>query len=228
MKPSNEDLAIKIQPIEEITREKNKKSFVRGIFDPSGIALIISNIITIFLAVKEGWSLGTIMFIYWAQSVIIGIFVFTRILSLKKFSTENFRINHQPVEPTEGTKYFTAFFFLIHYGIFHLAYLMFLFSKNPITQSRMVSLSGSVIFVLISIAIFFADHLFSFIYNFKEESNKEKNIGTVMFFPYARIIPMHLTIVFGFFLIQSTGGLIFFLILKTVADVIMHTIEHRM
>ncbi len=222
MDSKTRDSAIKIQPI-----EKTKKHFIKGIFDPSGIALIISNIITIFLAVKEGWSLGTIMLIYWAQSVIIGIFVFIKILSLKKFSTENFRINHQPVEPTKGTKYFTAFFFLIHYGLFHLAYLIFLFSKNPITQGSIVSLSSPIIVVLISIAIFFADHLFSFIYNFKEDSNKEKNIGTVMFFPYARIIPMHLTIVFGFFLVQSTGGIIFFLILKTIADVIMHAVEHR-
>ena len=45
-----------------------------------------------------------------------------------------------------------------------------------------------------------------------------------MFYPYARIIPMHLTIVFGF---NFGGALILFLVLKTFADVIMHIVEHN-
>jgi hypothetical protein len=35
---------------------------------------------------------------------------------------------------------------------------------------------------------------------------------------------MHLTIVLGFFL---SSRLLFFLLLKTLADVIMHVVEHR-
>ncbi len=53
------------------------------------------------------------------------------------------------------------------------------------------------------------------------------NIGTIMFFPYARVIPMHLTIVIGgHFTKGSQGALILFLALKTIADLIMHMIEH--
>lgn len=52
-----------------------------------------------------------------------------------------------------------------------------------------------------------------------------------MFFPYARIIPMHLTIIFGgMFLYLGIGSvfvLVLFLGLKAVADLIMHIIEHR-
>jgi hypothetical protein len=209
-----------------VAGEKAREPLIKGIFDVSGITLIISNIITIFLAVTGGWSLKELMIVYWAQSVIIGFFVFLKILSLKKFSTENFKINDQPVKPTRATKYFTAFFFLIHYGGFHLGYLIFL-SAGFLSQNSQSPTVGTILAILFSIILFFADHLFSFIYNFKKDSNKQRNIGTVMFFPYARIIPMHLTIVFGFFLIESTGGLVFFLILKTLADGIMHAVEHR-
>jgi hypothetical protein len=48
-----------------------------------------------------------------------------------------------------------------------------------------------------------------------------------MFFPYARIIPMHLTILIGVYLEEhSTGTVILFLGLKTFADLTMHLIEH--
>jgi hypothetical protein len=47
-----------------------------------------------------------------------------------------------------------------------------------------------------------------------------------MFTPYLRILPMHLTIVIGALFINSAAGMIMFGILKTLADLAMHLIEH--
>lgn len=49
-----------------------------------------------------------------------------------------------------------------------------------------------------------------------------------MFLPYARILPMHLTIILG----GALGGegaavVLIFGALKTAADVLMHHVEHR-
>ena len=194
----------------------NLKKFFK--LDLSAYMLIVSNIITIFFAIKENWSLLTIMLIYWFQSVTIGLFNFIRILRLKNFSTENFYINKRPVKPTERTKKFTALFFAIHYGFFHFGYLVFLLQK--------LNIKATVLFpIIISSIVFFVNHLFSFLAH-REELNKKQNIGKVMFFPYARIIPMHLTIVFGVFLIKNPIALVFFLLLKTFADLVMHQLEH--
>jgi hypothetical protein len=54
-----------------------------------------------------------------------------------------------------------------------------------------------------------------------------RNIGALMFIPYLRIIPMHLTIIFGA-LLGNGGGVLLFGALKTAADVAMHKVEHRM
>ena len=48
-----------------------------------------------------------------------------------------------------------------------------------------------------------------------------------MFFPYVRIIPMHVFILFGAFAMGSGGALVFFLILKALADEAMHALEHH-
>ena len=52
------------------------------------------------------------------------------------------------------------------------------------------------------------------------------NVAALMFVPYLRIVPMHLTIVFGISRAHSTVGLLFFGGLKTVADMAMHYVEH--
>ena len=50
-------------------------------FTPPVITLLCSNIITIVLAVAGNWDAATVLFIYWAQSIIIGIFTVVSLLS---------------------------------------------------------------------------------------------------------------------------------------------------
>ena len=49
----------------------------------------------------------------------------------------------------------------------------------------------------------------------------------MMFFPYARIVPMHLTIIFGSTDWGQRQSLALFLFLKLLADVIMHIVERK-
>lgn len=189
--------------------------------DMSAVALVLSNLVTIGFAVVQRWDVSHVMLIYLGQSVVIGLFNWKRILDLKQFSTEGFRINNQPVQPTRKTQRQTAWFFAFHYGFFHFIYFMFLFSERKALSSVLVF--GTVVCIL----IFFANHLFSYLHNRKRDMNRKPNIGTIMFFPYARIIPMHLTIIFGSHCAEnSRGTLVLFLGLKTLADLIMHIVEH--
>ena len=81
--------------------------------------LLFSNLLTIVIAVYQGWSAKEVMLIYWSQSVIIGIFNVRRMLALQNFSTDGVTMNSRSVDPTPGTKRSMAFFFAIHYGFFH-------------------------------------------------------------------------------------------------------------
>lgn len=184
----------------------------------STLGLLVSNLIVIILSVVQNWEVSEVLWVYWMQSIIIGFFQFLRILSLKKFSTENFTINNRPAPPTLKTKVFTAFFFMFHYGFFHFIYAIFLFSlfTNQPFNFR---------YLILGSFIFFLNHTFSFYHNRVVDQQRVQNIGSLLFAPYARIIPMHLVIVFGAILGQST--LVVFLLLKTLADLLMHTIKHK-
>ena len=214
-------------------------------WDKSTKILVLSNIVTIIFALSEGWDLNNVLWVYWFQSIIIGYFNYKRILKLENFTTENLRMNDQPVSPTENSKKQIANFFLMHYGLFHLGYFLFLMSDFSLSFkgsylgfSFIIAISSFIV----SIITFYFNHKTSFELNYQEDLKSKVNIGTLMFMPYARIIPMHLIIIFAGNLatsninisvngvivpIFSAFTMLFFLSLKTIADVIMHKVEHN-
>ncbi|MDM8000334.1 MAG: DUF6498-containing protein [Dehalococcoidia bacterium] len=189
--------------------------------DSSAAILVLSNLVTIAFALALKWDIRDVMWIYWGQSIIIGLFAFLRILDLKQFSTEGFRINNQPARPTRQTRWQVAGFFALHYGFFHFVYLIFLLAlATPDSSTPFLGIGLCLLAFLLS-------HAFSFWHNRQRDRDKKPNIGCVMFFPYGRIIPMHFAIILGGWLgPKSTGALLLFLVLKTLADVLMHMAEH--
>ena len=202
-----------------MVRIGKKKS--RFHFDESAAFLIVANLVTLIAAVWEGWDLRDVMFIYWAQSVIIGFFSCRRILALQDYSTDGFELGDQPVEPTKKTKRHAAFAFAAVYGGFHLCYVSFLLP-------RFFQWSGWELWgIWLCVGVFALNHRFSFHHNVKRDLDRKPNIGTLVFFPYLRILPMHLTIIFGIgFLRSKPPAVVLFLVLKTVVDLLMHLIEH--
>lgn len=188
--------------------------------DVSLWALLFVNIATIFIALWQSWNFSIVIWVYLFQSFSIGFFNFFKILGLKNFSTDGFKINNSSVLPSKGTKIFTAIFFAFHYNFFLIGYFFFL------SLSDFSGLSQNFLLIIIASAGFFINHGFSYFYNKKNDSNTEKNIGNLMFKPYTRIIPLHFIIIFGLFF-SPTSNLIFFLVLKTVADLWLHNMEHK-
>ncbi len=180
-------------------------------------SLLASNLFTAYLAITQHWNLASLMLVYWFQSVVIGMFQFLKILDLKEFSTENFTINDRAVEPTQATKIQTAIFFLFHYGFFHFVYLIFI--SAGVVGDKPFFMGG----LWLPAALYLVNHSISFFANRKQNQQRVPNIGQMMFYPYARIIPMHLTIIFGSALQLP---IVLFLGLKTLADLIMHLQEH--
>ena len=212
--------------------------FGKVVLEPSSISLLASNLLVIALAVLQNWSILTIMLIYWMQSVTIGIFTFAKIMLMRNYSNETVYINGKPTELAGmgflAGKIFMAGFFAVHYGTFHLVYLVFMlgfaFSTpefgGPATG---IDFTGAFATGL----LFFLNHLFSFVQNYRRDINYSSgvsDIGATFMAPYARIIPMHLTIIFGFgfsFIFPgSIFPLVLFMLLKTYADLATHSNKH--
>ena len=206
---------------------------------PPLFSLLSANLITIALAIVLNWDAGSIIFIYWVQSVIIGIFTVASIIgadtmAIKADMDARHRDRNEDIvlDPRRVRKhqYILAVMFFIHYGIFHLAYYDFIINSGmfglvPVTNPG----------IWLSCGIFFANHLYSFLYYRKRERRGEEYVNDTFIGPYFRIVPMHLTILFGAFLIavlwilgiESTLPiLVVFLLLKTATDLTMHILKH--
>ena len=93
------------------------------------ISLIVANLVTIVLAILGNWDLATVLFIYWSQSIIIGIFTVISILGADNATLAS-DLN-KPIQERGGTDRFSprqvwlytcglAGFLTLHYGLFHV------------------------------------------------------------------------------------------------------------
>lgn len=214
--------------------------------DHSVRGIIVSNVLAIIIAIWQDWGVLQLLWPFWIQSVIIGIFAHCRIIALRNFCVEGVTFNDQPIEMTKQSAFWVGCFFALHYGAFHLIYLKFLMALTTAGNSDgMVAItdpdSGEVAMVqfgqvfpvdflfFIPIAMsFWLSHLKSAREHRKADLAGKPNIGTLMMLPYVRIIPMHLIFIFGSILGGGAVAVWLFAILKTIADVVMHKVEHRL
>lgn len=214
-------------------RDSLDRTFRRdNLLKPSILSLIISNILIAFYAIIDNLSVIDVLWVYWIQSVIIGIFNFYKMLTLGEFSTEGFKQNGKHVLPTRSTKISSSIFFLFHYGFFHVVYAAFLSGFSNFNLSSSKGIDG--IYLLVSSGMFFVSYFFEFVKSKEVGSTELPNIGTIMFAPYVRIIPMHLIIIFGGFIgmisnVLSVSGdmavLGLFVLIKAGVDVITHSVN---
>lgn len=208
--------------------------------NPPLVSLLVANLVTIVMAVAGNWNLASILFIYWAQSVIIGIFTVITLLDADTgalAATMDRSIAEHGGSRKISTRYvgiykcFLAGFFAVHYGLFHYGYYSFIVDTG---------LFGPVNFadtgIRVSCGLFFANHLYSFLYHRGSQPKDAMFLTEEFFRPYNRIIPMHLTIIFGsvIVLVLEVAGittvmpvLVLFLVLKTYADLGTHMRKHR-
>ena len=185
--------------------------FKKIINNPSIFFLLGGNLYCIWYYVNHPEDFATVVWIYWVQSIIIGLFNFFDLLTIKKYDASNFKMNDQPLQP--GNKGCTAYFFFLHFGFFHVAYAFFLLMDVGINNvSKKMFLLG--------LAVFLAESIFNFMRQKQLEKSVTFNIGTLFFLPYLRIIPMHLMILLPAFFGWKPSLL--FLNLKMGADILSY------
>ena len=213
-------IAEKAKPLGEKKAAGAKRIDISEIVrDLSIWTLVGSNIFVLVWAVIEKQSLIEIMWVYWFQSVGIGVIWFLRLWTVRNVYVEKDFHSLGDPSSTLGRK-FNALFLIVHYGLFHAVYMAFLAGEN-----------GKINFnpIYVMALVFFAEQLFSFIYHKDWESAKPVKYGKLVFMPYLRIVPMHLTIIGSAILkdklginFEHTAVLVLFLVFKTFADVGMY------
>jgi len=184
--------------------------------DPVFWSLLIINLFFIYEYKNDPNYYTTIIWLFWCQSVLIGVFNFLDMITMKKDSidVQNFNFNSKQITPMQA-KGCLPFFFLVHYSIFHVAYFFFMLVDFRITDINFIYFKFALGGILLQQVIHFTQNKIKY-------SSVSRNIGRMFFTPYLRVVPMHLTILLPKFLGWTPA--LTFLILKTIFDLIGHLI----
>ncbi len=202
------------------------KGMKRG-WPTSAYLLLSANIVPLMGVMFWSWNIVDLLFIYWAESAVIGFYSLLKLILIK----------HESADPFERimnviAKIFGSVFFIVHFGGFMLGHGLFLYviaNEYLGAQVDLLQLCWATRYALLAMLI---SHGYSFVTNFliKGEKNREKG-SDPMLEPYARIIVMHLTLIFGMFLVlifqKVSLLLVLFIILKTALDLRGHLRERN-
>lgn len=129
---------------------------------------------------------------------------------------------------------FMSAFFTFHFGMFwfgHGTFVVSIFGEDSyeVSQAYQLVVEYGLQLALIALII---SHGFSLIQNFFIGSeSKEMKVEQIMFSPYKRVVVLHVFIIFGGMVLQSIGvtqlGLIVLAIIKILADLMAHKMEHK-
>jgi hypothetical protein len=200
--------------------------------------LIATNLIPLFGVLYLGWSLFLIVFIFWCENWIIGLF---NVMKMAIASGGSKRTKFQPLH-----RLFVMSFFSFHFGMFcfgHGALLFTLFGdlsmggesewSEPLTLIPLpirliLSPQSGLAIPILSLLV---SHAVSFGFNYIGRGEYLKiSFQEQMALPYKRIVILQVALLLGALAIDSTGNHIFTLIMligmKMIMDITAHLKEH--
>lgn len=213
----------------ELSKEelkKLKKYFKRALINPQSFSIYATNLIPILGVIYMDWDILYLIFIYWAESIIIGFFNIFKILLAQGVSKFD---NGKAKKLGMFSKSFIAVFFTFHFGFFcfvQISILLGIFNTSILKEDSIRGLaeylfSGNGGFV--ALGVLFGSHLYYFIseYIVKGEYKKAEP-GILMFIPYIRIFVQQFAAIFGGIIISAFNApvllLILLQVLKTFGD----------
>jgi hypothetical protein len=186
---------------------------------PVGLALLIGlNLIPLVGVLNWGWQSFDLIFLYWMENLVIGVFTFARMVARPYGHALDL------IFPL-----FLAPFFAFHYGMFcwgHGTFVISLFGPEAwsgfeLLPAIMTMLAApTMLFALVALALIQA---MDWIRDVKAKGFGADGVKDLMMKPYRRIVVLHVSIIAtGFALAaleEPLAGLIILVVVKTVSDV---------
>jgi hypothetical protein len=196
---------------------------------PSVIALLAANLIPLFGVLVFGWEVFPLMFLFWSENVIVGVFNALKML-----------LANPGVPVSWAAKVFMLPFFCLHYGLFtfvHGIFIVGIFGGGmkpgagfpDFETFRRAAEQYHLGWAILGLA---ASHGVSFVSNsLLGGEYKRASLPALMAQPYGRIVVLHVAILGGAFLMAAlrspVWGLVLLVVLKIILDLRGHLKERK-
>lgn len=184
---------------------------------PGHLMIIAFNLVPLAGVWMFGWQTFDLIFLYWMENVIIGLFTVLRMV----------------VRPYQhaidiAAPAFLAPFFSVHYGMFcyvHGIFVVSLFGGNDTFSGDLFESIALVLDqpgMLMALLSLLALQTFDWLSDTARHGLGNDGAKSLMVSPYRRIVVLHLVIIGGGFLLTALGepavGLMLLVVVKTVSD----------
>lgn len=200
----------------------------------SGAVLVAANLVPLAGVLLAGWSVSSVIILYWFENVVIGVINVLKMAALspagslaRSFGADVDRaamltdgdIGRHVGRAGRAFKLFVIPFFIVHYFAFCAGHGVFVFSMFPddagfFAEPNGMELIGTLgraidIFATpLALAAFalLASHLVSFVLNYWIGGERDHvDLRRLMTMPYGRIVVLHVTIILGGIATLSLG-----------------------
>jgi len=182
------------------------------------ITLVGFNLIPIYGVFAWGWQSFDLIFLYWMENIVIGVFTLGR-MAIRPYG--------HPVDL--AFPLFFAPFFALHYGGFswgHGTFIVSLFGPDHLNSFDLLPTAFEIMTaqnMVIALLALTSIQLMDWARDIKNRGLGADNIKDLMTKPYRRIVVLHLTIIGAGFTLgaldEPVVGLFLLVILKTASDV---------
>jgi hypothetical protein len=197
--------------------------------------LVAGNLVPLVGVVWFGWSLHSLLVVYWIESGIVGASYVAKILRAEgeddPDDLPSMSFNDTPVSAFVGrSRPAVARFFVGHYGVFWAVHGVFVFAFGGFVPGGLAP--AAPLPVATAVVGLVATHAYSYRANYLGEREYERaGPVTLMVEPYRRVFVLHLTIVLGAFAVAAVGApvgaLLVMIVVKTALDLRAHLREHE-
>jgi uncharacterized protein DUF6498 len=194
---------------------------------PSLFVLLLANAFPIAGVLWLGWTVFPLVLLYWLENVVVGGFNVVRLLLA------------QPREPAYWVgKLFLIPFFVVHFGGFtyiHGVLVVALFGPKgtrPFDLLETVPPAIRANHLGWAVASLVVSHGLSLYWNYLGNGEYQRaSLNALMTQPYSRVVVLHLTVLFGGWIVMALGSplpaLVLLAVVKTAADLASHKAERR-
>jgi hypothetical protein len=200
--------------------------------DRTAIALVVGNLVAVAIAVLHPPITASLMFLYWAECVIVGIFNIFKLRYVPPLNLKASEMERMTPREVAAHQAFTMAVFVVHYGIFVFMCFGMIHMLAMREMGRDFAAGSYYLGFLLPIAVLAVTHGVSFRVNFL---GKREYIGRTgeqqMFKPYGRVLLMALTVFIGIGLVMVTNlpaaAAVLFVPAKLLADLHAHFRDHK-
>lgn len=186
--------------------------------------LVAVNLVPLAGVFILGWDVAAILFLYWAENLVVGVFNLVK-MKTARGSDINSEYSISGRSSGKVSRWGLMLFFLVHYGMFTLGHGVFVLALFGLPAAAPDWLATSLLLLV-------ASHGVSYYQNFLKGGERDRVSYQDLFMqPYARVMVMHITIIFGGFFLQALGSppaaLAVLVMLKIGMDIVSHKKERR-